>query len=64
MEILDLSYYYLPYYSKPYFSYLGLFLENYEISSKRLIRLWIAEGFIQHGQGGIKEDLAEGYLDD
>ncbi|XXG55018.1 hypothetical protein AAC387_Pa03g2757 [Persea americana] len=47
MEILALSYYDLPYYLKPCFLYLGLFPEDYEIKSKELIRLWIAEGFIQ-----------------
>ncbi|XXG84882.1 hypothetical protein AAC387_Pa11g0094 [Persea americana] len=64
MEILALSYYDLPYYLKPCFLYLGLFPEDHEISSRRLIRLWIAEGFISQEGGGIKEDLAEGYLDD
>ncbi|XXG55016.1 hypothetical protein AAC387_Pa03g2756 [Persea americana] len=47
MEILALSYYDLPHYLKPCFLYLGLFPEDYEIKSKELIRLWVAEGFIQ-----------------
>ncbi|RWR84282.1 putative disease resistance protein isoform X1 [Cinnamomum micranthum f. kanehirae] len=46
-RILYLGYSQLPYYLKPCFLYLGLLPEDYQISSGRLIRLWIAEGFIQ-----------------
>ncbi|XXG84878.1 hypothetical protein AAC387_Pa11g0090 [Persea americana] len=58
MEILALSYYDLPSDLKPCFLYLGLFPEDYEISSKRLIRMWIAEGFIQQGNNrGINRKM-------
>eukprot|EP00268_Persea_americana_P052866 TRINITY_DN5943_c1_g1_i1.p1 TRINITY_DN5943_c1_g1~~TRINITY_DN5943_c1_g1_i1.p1 ORF type:complete len:865 (-),score=93.58 TRINITY_DN5943_c1_g1_i1:362-2956(-) len=65
MEILALSYDDLPYYLRPCFLYFGLFrpFPNDEISSKRLIRLWVAEGFIhQEGTTMISEVLAEDYL--
>ncbi|RWR91631.1 putative disease resistance protein [Cinnamomum micranthum f. kanehirae] len=65
MEILALSYYDLPYNLRPCFLYFGLFrpFPNDEISSKRLIRLWVAEGFInQEGTTVMNEDLAEEYL--
>ncbi|XXG71018.1 hypothetical protein AAC387_Pa07g0367 [Persea americana] len=44
-EVLALSYWDLPHYLKPCFLYFGLLPEDYEIGSKRLVRLWIAEGF-------------------
>ncbi|RWR75240.1 putative disease resistance protein [Cinnamomum micranthum f. kanehirae] len=63
-EILALSYYDLPHYLKPCFLYFGLFPEDFEIRSKRLIRLWIAEGFIQQRGDEVLEDVAEDYLNE
>ncbi|XXG71010.1 hypothetical protein AAC387_Pa07g0360 [Persea americana] len=63
-EILAWSYFDLPHYLKPCFLYFGLFPEDYEIGSGRLIRLWIAEGFIQQRDNEIMEDVAEGYLEE
>lgn len=58
-DILALSYHDLPYYLKPCFLYLGLFPEDFEISTRRLILLWVAEGFVQpRGQEPL-EDVAE-----
>ncbi|RWR76923.1 Disease resistance protein [Cinnamomum micranthum f. kanehirae] len=62
-QILALSYYDLPPYLKPCFLYVGLFPEDYEIRSNELIRLWVAEGFIQRGNQ-IMEDVAEDYLEE
>ncbi|RWR76925.1 Disease resistance protein [Cinnamomum micranthum f. kanehirae] len=64
MEILALSYYDLPHHLKPCFLYLGLFPEDYEIKSKDLIKLWVAEGFIQERGNEIMEDVAEDYLEE
>lgn len=62
IDILALSYHDLPYYLKPCFLYLGLFPEDFEISARRLILLWVAEGFVQpRGQEPL-EDVAEDYL--
>ncbi|RWR84347.1 putative disease resistance protein [Cinnamomum micranthum f. kanehirae] len=58
-DILALSYSDLPYYLKPCFLYLGLFPEDREIDSWRLIGMWIAEGFIPQKQNTIMEDAAE-----
>ncbi|XVF83742.1 hypothetical protein PTKIN_Ptkin16aG0516700 [Pterospermum kingtungense] len=63
--ILVLSYNDLPYRLKPCFLYLGHYPEDWEISKKELIRLWIAEGFISPSMesGGIlMEDVAEQFL--
>ncbi|KAK6946298.1 NB-ARC [Dillenia turbinata] len=46
MSVLKLSYNDLPYRLKPCFLYLGLFPEDADIRAKKLIRMWIAEGFI------------------
>ncbi|RWR76927.1 Disease resistance protein [Cinnamomum micranthum f. kanehirae] len=64
MEILALSYSDLPHYLKTCFLYLGLFPEDYEIESKELIKLWVAEGFIQERGNEIMEDVAEDYLEE
>lgn len=49
MEVISLSYYHLPPWLKLCFLYCSLFPKDSPICSKKLIRLWIAEGFIQQG---------------
>ncbi|XP_062193592.1 disease resistance protein RPM1-like [Phragmites australis] len=61
-KILNLSYKYLPDYLKNCFLYCAMFPEDYLIYRKRLIRLWIAEGFIEQKGTCSLEDIAEGYL--
>ncbi|KAH6777725.1 hypothetical protein C2S51_009037 [Perilla frutescens var. frutescens] len=46
-EILSLSYAHLPQYLRPYFLYMGSFPEDEEIRVVKLIRLWVAEGFMK-----------------
>ena len=65
--ILALSYNDLPCHLKPCFLHLAHFLEDFEIPTKELIRMWIGEGFlsqIQHGGGreDSMEDLGDQYL--
>lgn len=62
MGILALSYHDLPCHLKPCFLYLGLFPEDYAIPRKKLIPLWIAEGFIPQTQEKLHakmEDIAK-----
>ena len=60
MRILALSFTDLPYDLKWCFLYLSAFPEDYLIESDRLIRLWIAEGFIsERGDGQTLEETAE-----
>ncbi|PIA62974.1 hypothetical protein AQUCO_00200769v1 [Aquilegia coerulea] len=63
-QILALSYTDLPYYLKSCFLYLGLFPEDYQIKANRLIRLWIAEGFVLARGEQKMEDVAEDYLEE
>ncbi|OVA03769.1 Disease resistance protein [Macleaya cordata] len=62
--ILASSYYDLPYYLKPCFLYMGLFPEDSEIRSTKLIQYWIAEGFVQTRGEETMEDVAEDYLEE
>lgn len=61
-EVLYSSYIDLPYYLKSCFLYLGLFPEDSQIDCERLIRLWVAEGFIQQRGEETMEDVAQDYL--
>lgn len=63
-KVLFLSYDSLPLYLKPCFLYVAAFPEDSGINVSRLIRLWVAEGFIRSSGSKILEDVARGYLDD
>ncbi|KAL3510840.1 hypothetical protein ACH5RR_030241 [Cinchona calisaya] len=60
--LIKMSYDHLPYELKPCFLYLGVFPEDVEIPVWRLLRLWIAEGFIQQAPETTLEEIAEDYL--
>ncbi|XP_030942920.1 probable disease resistance protein RF9 isoform X2 [Quercus lobata] len=64
MDILALSYNHLPRHLKPCFLYFGIYPEDFEISMRQIIRLWIAEGFIRQIGNRIMEDIAEDYLEE
>ncbi|KAL5983520.1 hypothetical protein ACLOJK_017606 [Asimina triloba] len=61
-SILLLSFYHLPFYLKHCFMYCSMFPEDYPIRRKRLMRLWVAEGFVQERGRMTMEDVAEDYL--
>ncbi|KAL6334459.1 hypothetical protein AAG906_015652 [Vitis piasezkii] len=61
-EVLALSYYDLPYQLKPCFLYLGLFQKDTEVSTKKLIQMWVAEGIVTSMNEEKAEDIAERYL--
>ncbi|KMT17949.1 hypothetical protein BVRB_2g034690 [Beta vulgaris subsp. vulgaris] len=63
MEILALSYHHLPVELKPCFLYFAAFPEDEEMSVRRLITLWLAEGFVQPSGDLSLEEVAESYLD-
>lgn len=61
-RILSLSYHDLPHYLKPCFLYTSLFHEDHPIGCNKLIRLWLAEGFVHRKAGNTPEEVAESYL--
>nr|XP_027098026.1 putative late blight resistance protein homolog R1A-10 isoform X2 [Coffea arabica] len=64
MDILELSYKNLPGDLKACFLYFTALEEDKEISVSKLIRLWMAEGFIQKEASNSLEGLAKDYLMD
>ncbi|XP_071725263.1 putative disease resistance RPP13-like protein 1 [Rutidosis leptorrhynchoides] len=48
--VLRLSYHYLPPELKRCFAYCAIFPQDYEFTESELVRLWMAEGFIEHGE--------------
>ncbi|KAK9989553.1 hypothetical protein SO802_029792 [Lithocarpus litseifolius] len=64
-NIVDFGYDQLPSVLKPCFLYLALFPKAYEIPIRRLLQLWLAEGFVQFiPDGRIPEDEAKRYLEE
>ncbi|KAK4570721.1 hypothetical protein RGQ29_029533 [Quercus rubra] len=61
-NILLLSFNDLPYQLKHCFLYCSLFPEDHEIQRKRLIKLWMAEGFVEQDKRSMPEEVAEIYL--
>ncbi|KAJ0645134.1 putative virus X resistance protein-like, coiled-coil [Helianthus annuus] len=59
MEVLELSYKHLPYHLKACFLHFGVFPEDFEIPVRKLIHMWVAEGFIQPTRNTSLEEIAE-----
>ncbi|CAJ1934167.1 unnamed protein product [Sphenostylis stenocarpa] len=60
--VLKLSYDNLPRRLKPCFLYLGIFPEDFEIPVRKLLQIWVVEGFIQETGNRDPADVAEDYL--
>ncbi|XP_058114403.1 disease resistance protein RPM1-like [Magnolia sinica] len=56
------SYNYLPFHLKYCFLYCGLFPEDHEIKRKKLIRMWVAEGFIEEHPRKTPEEVSSNYF--
>ena len=54
----------LPYYLKACFLYCGIVPKDHETRVRKLIYLWIAEGFIQRRGKEMMEDIALDYLEE
>ncbi|KAK6774287.1 hypothetical protein RDI58_029526 [Solanum bulbocastanum] len=64
LDILALSYSHLPQHLKACFLYMGAFPEDFEIPVWKLIRLWVAEGFLNATGLTTVEEIAEECLED
>nr|XP_027073146.1 putative late blight resistance protein homolog R1C-3 isoform X2 [Coffea arabica] len=62
MKTLELSYSHLPDYLKPCLLYFAAFQEDQVINVRRLLWLWISEGFVQQIEGKSLEEAAYNYL--
>ncbi|KAF6992487.1 hypothetical protein CFC21_009472 [Triticum aestivum] len=63
-SILNLSYMHLPAHLRACFLYLGMYVEDYEISRDDLVRQWIAEGLVGNLQGRDMEDVGRNYFNE
>nr|XP_033512521.1 putative disease resistance protein At1g50180 [Nicotiana tomentosiformis] len=64
LAILALSYNYLPCSLKACFLYMGAFPEDEEIPVDKLIKIWVAEGFLKPSSHKKLEEVAEECLED
>nr|WHB10908.1 Rpi-amr4 [Solanum americanum] len=65
LGVLGLSYHHLPNHLKPCFLSMSSFPEDFLVDTRRLIYLWIAEGFIRTSENGKSlEEVAVDYLED
>ncbi|XP_070056648.1 putative late blight resistance protein homolog R1A-10 [Nicotiana tomentosiformis] len=65
LGVLGLSYHHLPNHLKPCFLSMGCFPEDFQVETKRLIQLWIAEGYIRTSRSNKSlEEVAVDYLED
>ncbi|KEH32961.1 putative P-loop containing nucleoside triphosphate hydrolase, leucine-rich repeat domain, L [Medicago truncatula] len=62
IKILSLSYDDLPSHLKSCMLYFGIYPEDYTITTKRLTRQWMAEGFVRCEERRNPENVAEEYL--
>ncbi|KAJ0100766.1 hypothetical protein Patl1_03820 [Pistacia atlantica] len=63
-KVLLEGYYGLPHHLKSCLLYFGIFPESYSVNCARLIRLWIAEGFVPYSKRRTSEQVAEEFLID
>ncbi|KAJ3690304.1 hypothetical protein LUZ61_019468 [Rhynchospora tenuis] len=62
--VLSSSYDGLPYHLKSCMLYLSVFHEHYEIRRTRIIRRWMADGYVMRDLNKTAEEVGEDYFDD
>ncbi|KAL9994310.1 putative virus X resistance protein-like, coiled-coil [Helianthus debilis subsp. tardiflorus] len=63
MNTLSLSYNHLPQHLKSCFLYFGAFEEDFEIDVRKLMWLWVAEGFVKPGTDNVAEEYLIDLID-
>ncbi|KAL7188100.1 hypothetical protein ACSBR1_038037 [Camellia fascicularis] len=63
-KALSLSYNYLPDYLETCFLNLSIFPEGQQIMCSKVIRLWIAEGFVNATESMTTEEVANNHLNE
>ncbi|KAK4593726.1 hypothetical protein RGQ29_017722 [Quercus rubra] len=64
LAILKLSYDHLPSHLKRCFSYCSLFPKAYVFHKEELVKLWLAQRFIQTQEQGMDEEIGIAYFDE
>jgi len=62
-KILSFSYFDLPHHLRTCLLYFSMFPEDMVIRRKRLVNMWIAEGFVHCSDGRSKSEIAGHYFD-
>ncbi|KAL2895681.1 putative disease resistance protein RGA3 [Bienertia sinuspersici] len=62
VNVLKISYHYLPPHLKSCFTYCAIYPKDYEIKKEKLIDLWMAQGYIHPLDGQSFEVLGEEYF--
>ncbi|KAL1550722.1 putative late blight resistance protein R1B-17 isoform X1 [Salvia divinorum] len=60
-RILSLAYTYLPHHLRPCFLYLGIY---HNINVSKLVKIWVAEGFLNESECKSFEETGEEYVED
>lgn len=61
-RIMSLGFDDLPYHLKSCFLYLAAMRESTPVDAARLVRLWVAEGFVRPRRGSTMEEVGQEYL--
>ncbi|KAH6781532.1 hypothetical protein C2S51_006825 [Perilla frutescens var. frutescens] len=64
IDVLFSSYSHLPAHLKPCFLYMGVYGRGFAIRVSKIIKLWVAEGFIKSDGARVLEEIAKDYLKD
>ncbi|XP_038988791.1 putative disease resistance RPP13-like protein 1 [Phoenix dactylifera] len=64
LRVLRLSYHHLPAALKPCFTYCAVFPKGHEFEMERLVRMWVAQGFIHTEDTKEMEETGRAYVDD
>ncbi|XP_022747078.1 putative disease resistance protein RGA3 [Durio zibethinus] len=64
LPALKLSYYHLPSYLKQCYAYCSVFPKAYVFDRKELVKLWMAEAFVQPSGQNSVEETGIGYFDE